>query len=186
MRALNFSVEADQCKSSSYGAMLDWFTSGHADEWLQGGTEKVLHPAESVESSDPMALDLPSELQAIAREIEASRSILDLPDNWDDQGSAGYTEAVWMRATDFLMRHAKWLYERHCLSVEAPDIGPGPEGSIDLHWRTDEYELLINIPASPQKPAGFYGDDYGKAVIKGTLDTAGISRGLETWLMTNR
>lgn len=137
--------------------------------------------------SDAVAPEgIPAELGHIEAAIAASRSILTLhrqPD-WDEENEP-YGEAVWKRATDFVMRHALWLWKYHGIVSEAPSIEPGPYGSIDIHWISPSHELLLNIPKDPSAPAGFYGDDRGHMVIKGTLDPATYNRGLLVWLMNN-
>ena len=70
--------------------------------------------------------------------------------------------------------------------MPTPQINPGPEGSIDVHWKTRQFELLLNFPADPTLPAGFYGDDYGTLKIKGKMRTEGFNQGLLLWLMKHR
>src|ERR1051325_11707502 len=103
------------------------------------------------DSLDPVAI--PPELQHVQAAIEASRSILRLhlqPD-WDDEENAPYSEAVWKRAAEFVMRHALWLWKYHAIVSEAPAIDPGPHGSIDIHWTSPSHELLLNIPKDPDR-----------------------------------
>ena len=125
---------------------------------------------------------LPSELKHIAEAVDASRTMLELEDDWDREGSRGYAEATWKRATQFVSKHARWAWEKCGVRIDAPRIRPGPEGSIDLHWKTENYELLLNVPSNGEEPASFYGDDYGKFTIKGTLDPSAYNRGLLMWL----
>jgi hypothetical protein len=51
-----------------------------------------------------------------------------------------------------------------------PDITGGPDGSIDIHWKGEGYEVLLDVPADPLIPANYYADDgnYG-AQVKGKL-----------------
>jgi hypothetical protein len=114
---------------------------------------------------------LPEPLSHFADEIERSRSMLELPDDWDEQGSPGYTEATWRRAVGFLVESASRFWSESGRAVSAPRIRKGPDGSIDLDWRSPGRELLVNIPAAPTEPATYYGDDgAGGNPIKGTLD----------------
>lgn len=122
------------------------------------------------------------QLRHIAEAIKSSRKILDLKDNWDDEGSPGYTKETLERAIQFLTKHIKWLWENSGVRVEAPKILPGPNGSIDIHWECNQYELLVNIPDDPDVPATFYGDDRGNLSIKGTLDPSAFNSGLLLWL----
>jgi len=119
--------------------------------------------------------------------IEASRSLLSLGYDWDGDGSVGYNEETWNAAVAFLRRYAASVRRQSGgRSLPAPDIGPGPMGSIDIHWESGESELLINIPSDPSLPATFYGDDYGDASIKGTFSLSAENRGLIQWLATMR
>lgn len=109
-------------------------------------------------------------LAALEAKIAASRRILALGDDWDDQGSPGYREDTWRRAVGAVKSSVAWLLKYHGLDVEPPKISPGPEGSIDIHWKTVYFELLINVPNDADQPADFYGDNYGRVSIKGTFD----------------
>jgi len=120
------------------------------------------------------------------REIEEavakSRSILDMGENWDGEGATGYSEETWKRATQFLLRHATYILKELGTVIDIPVIGPGPDGSIDLHWKTDRFEMLLNFPKDVNERANFYGDDFGSIYIKGTLDPAAYHHGLLLWL----
>ncbi|HLG13013.1 MAG TPA: hypothetical protein VJH03_00595 [Blastocatellia bacterium] len=129
------------------------------------------------------SLQLPTYLsESIRQAIEESRRILDLKDNWDDEGSPAYEESTWARALDFLTLNAITLWRHRAVWVCAPRILPGPQGSIDLHWRTGGRELLVNIPASLSEPADFYGDNGSCNVIKGKLDTSEDNEWILLWL----
>jgi len=126
---------------------------------------------------------LPGDLAHLAAEIEQSRSMLSLPDDWDEEGSPGYAEATWHRAVALLVQNATRLWRQDRVSVQAPRVRKGPEGSIDLDWRAPDRELLINVPADPAEPATYYGDDgAGGHRIKGALDTSADNRWLLRWL----
>ena len=113
--------------------------------------------------------------------IEASRAILDLEPH-EDEGKAAYSEETWARAVEFVRRNAKWLWVDMGFVADLPEILPGPDGSIDLHWDYPTYEMLINIPTDPQAEAGFYGDDRGNISIKGKFDPNTFNHGLLPWL----
>jgi hypothetical protein len=116
-------------------------------------------------------------------EIHASQKLVTLEDNWDGEGSPGYSEATLDRAAAFLRLHMRWVWEKYGVWLEVPRILPGPSGSIDIHWETPDYEVLVNVPNDPSAPATFYGDDYGKGSIKGTFDPSFFNFGLLTWLL---
>ena len=53
-----------------------------------------------------------------------------------------------------------------------------------MHWKMPRFELLVNIPEDPTKPATFYGDDFGNSAIRGNLNPAEAIPGLVAWLLT--
>ncbi len=123
-----------------------------------------------------------SEESSIEQAIEASRHLMQLEQDWDGEGSPGYTEETWKRATEFIQRYSGSLLVEHGFQIAVPEILPGPGGSIDVHWEKDAFELLVNIPADAGERAEFYGDDYGSIYIKGNLDLSKLNKGLVEWL----
>lgn len=121
--------------------------------------------------------------KSIQEEIASSRSILDLEDDWDDQGSPRYSEDTWRRACDFLLRQANFARANLGCELPVPKILPGPGASIDLHWKLPDFELLVNIPADATQPATFYGDDYRDSCVRGNLNPSEEVRGLVVWLL---
>ena len=121
-------------------------------------------------------------LAHISRALQESQQILELKDDWDGEGSLGYTKAVWNRACKFVTHNATEALNRHATVIQAPKILPGPDGSIDVHWKTAARELLVNIPRLPDQPAEFYGDDYGSLQIKGRLNPENPPSALLLWL----
>jgi hypothetical protein len=115
--------------------------------------------------------------------ITDSEKILDLEDDWDGDGACAYVRTTLDRATQFLETSAKGLWKSRQLWLSIPFIEPGPNGSIDIHWRTEKRELLINIPADVNQLAGYYGDEMGKNSIKGKLDTSEYQEWITIWLM---
>jgi hypothetical protein len=119
----------------------------------------------------------------IQEAIRSSRRILELRDNWDDEGTPVYEEQTWTRATKFVQQTAFEYWKQQQVWVTAPRILPGPEGGIDIHWKTSKRELLINIPADNEAPAGYYGTGGPKDNIKGKLDTSSKNEWILVWLL---
>jgi len=116
----------------------------------------------------------------------AKALLLGLQQDWDGEGSPGYSEETCERMSNFLLNHSKQLAAACGIEAPIPKILPGPNGSIDLLWKSDDYELLLNIPADLQSPASFYGDDQGNLCIKGKLDPDKINQGILQWLMSHQ
>lgn len=115
--------------------------------------------------------------------IESSRTILDIQDNWDNEGSRGYSEETWHRATSFVRDIAARFFNTTTrFRIEPPTITPGPDGSIDVRWVSPKRSILINFPADENASADFFGHDKGQDVIKGTLDLASQNHWLLLWL----
>jgi hypothetical protein len=117
--------------------------------------------------------------------IESSRFILRLEENWDEEGSLGYDKDTWERATHFVRDITTQYLTNYKVQIDPPKITPGPDGSIDVRWKTQKRTLLINFPADGEKPADFFGSDRGTDTIKGTLDLSSPSpnQWLLMWLM---
>jgi len=153
-------------------------------EWLEGPhkSASIYDMKPCWNASTPVRQRLPIELQHITRTIETSRSILDLEENWDGEGALPFSQKVWETAVTFLALLAKEALERLDIIVDAPRILPSAEGSIDLHWKADTYELLVNIPQNGT-PASYYGDNtLGNHPIKDTCDASKPDRKLISWL----
>ncbi len=61
-------------------------------------------------------------------------------------------------------------------------ISPVGDGSIDIHWKDERRQLLINVPAAGDEPIEFYGDDRGRTIVKGVVDPSASTRWLFAWL----
>jgi hypothetical protein len=110
--------------------------------------------------------------------IEASRDLLAFLDE-DDQPVC--IEETWKRAVQFLLANARRAWYAHGFRMQIPSILPGPDGSLDLHWKGAAYEMLINVPTNPASPITYYGDDADGNSIKGTI-ASGEYGGLVLWL----
>jgi hypothetical protein len=119
----------------------------------------------------------------IAEAVETSRRILDLPDNWDEEGSPAYAEETWKRATQFIVRSAIGYRRTNGVWVGPPKITPGPDGSIDVRWKTSKRSALINFPAFERDPIQFFGSDGDTETIRGTLDLSSPNQWILMWLM---
>ncbi|TAK55851.1 MAG: hypothetical protein EPO24_11715 [Bacteroidetes bacterium] len=125
----------------------------------------------NVSISDHEVISFPPALTPLAEEIEHSKYILEFEDNWDDEGAIKYESATWVRAVVYISNAAKKMLDRTGKVISKPTISHGPQGSIDIHWSTDKYYLLINIPMQENVPANFYGSDRKNISLKGTIDT---------------
>lgn len=116
----------------------------------------------------PREYQVPS---SVFHAIEESKRILKWENNWDGEGTPGYTKATWQRAVSFVRDNAMRLREVGQL-MEAPDIQPGEKGRIIIEWSAGDRELIVTIPADANDQAEFYGYDHERSItIKGHLHT---------------
>jgi hypothetical protein len=137
-------------------------------------------PAPSI---DVYGVRVPAVLESVARALHGSRSLLALRDDWDGEGTPGFSEQTWHRTADFVARGVTQLLERNGIVTDDIEILPASDGALGIDWRTATRELLVTVPADASKDALFYGDDgLGRRTIKGTLDTSAPNRWLTEWL----
>lgn len=169
----------EACRTAEYA---EWRCEGEIErfqrEWRSAESPRLQLARGRAESWET----LPAALSRIRRRIEDSKDLLALVDDWDDEGAVRIGENTWRRAVEFLTRYARWIWDDYGKAIDAPDIAPGPNGSVDLHWDYPAYELLVNIPHDPRAMAGFYGDNRGDAFNKGSFDPALANEGLLLWL----
>src|SRR5215217_6350929 len=84
-----------------------------------------------------------------ADEVLASRSLLQLEDNWEDRGSPGYAETTWIRAVDLLIRIVGGFRSQHATHLVTAEVLPGSASHVDLELRTDRKRLLLSVPPPP-------------------------------------
>jgi hypothetical protein len=89
----------------------------------------------------------------LADTIEESRWILKLEDNWDNNDAVSYKQCTWERAT----RLVKNIYDSRETKYQLPSILPGPDGSIDLYWKSSKYEAIVNVPPKEDENIELYG-----------------------------
>ena len=77
--------------------------------------------------------------------LDEAKWILELEFNWDDEKSSGYSKDVLSKAILFAANHC---------GGNLPKITPGPDSSIDVHWRKEG--LLANVPIGGV--VSFYGE----------------------------
>lgn len=83
-------------------------------------------------------------MKNLEKEIERSKYIYDLKDNWDDEGSKGYSKETWDKTIHFIRNWSKWLIDNN-LEVNAPNILHGLEGGIDIFWTSKLETILLRI-----------------------------------------
>lgn len=102
--------------------------------------------------------DKEKQLEKILNERE--NQILSLLENWDDDGAELISQVTLKRVKAMLLEIYRELW-KDMLDVPFPYIQQVPDGSIDINWETDVFELLINIPSTLDELVNFYGEREG-------------------------
>jgi hypothetical protein len=146
-------------------------------------SQESIHPPISLKARRVCGIEIPDVISYVADAVEKSEYILDLPEDWDDEGSPRYERETWERAVKFVLRNAVELWRKERVRVEPPALHNGPDASIDIHWRSPGAELLINVPSGSDRPATYYGlNKRARTETKGKLDTSASNEWLLMWI----
>jgi hypothetical protein len=96
--------------------------------------------------------------------IDASRPLIELPEDWDGDGAYPITQATWDTAARVLRSAALTTHRRFRVALPTPRIAACRDGSIDLYWTTGTFTLLINV--KPGAASDFYGERADKPGAK--------------------
>lgn len=119
--------------------------------------------------------------------INDSKYILELEDNWDDEGADKIAHEAWESATSFLRNYSDTLEKDFGKEIVMPNISPVPNGSIDLYFKSEKGKFLINFNYDNEQLAiSYYGEDRLKnKCLKGRLDNFQIDDFVLFWLKSN-
>ena len=74
--------------------------------------------------------------------------MLELGDDWDDEGSPGYEEAIpGFARLQFVADSATRFWRSVGTVPPTPWITNGPDGSVDIVWEAGSRRVLISVPA---------------------------------------
>jgi hypothetical protein len=105
-------------------------------------------------------------LSELNKEIEKSKYILDLKDNWYDEGSVGYDKITWEKSIEFVINYANWISENFSKIINTPKIYHGPKGGIDILWERENYKMLVHIDKEGVNGL-FYADNNDGQISEG-------------------
>ena len=116
----------------------------------------------------------------------SSNRLLELTEDWDEEGSLPYRKETLERAFDFLFGFINYAYDSTNKLVDIPRVLPGPEGSIDILWKNDRSKLLLNVPPRTEL-LGYYGYNRKGEEVRGRIhpDAQGFAQTLAMWLSQN-
>lgn len=86
----------------------------------------------------------PYELRHISNSIEKSKYLLDLNQDWDDEGSAATNIETYLRAIKFIADYSTYIFRNmHEIIIDSPDIDILKDGSIIVNWETATSSFTI-------------------------------------------
>ena len=87
--------------------------------------------------------------------------MLDLKEDWDDEGAIPIKKNIFDKAVNFLCLHIpSYLSDK-------VNLLPGRNSEVMLHIKSEFFEVLIDFGASDL--AHFYADNYSTLSVKGTI-----------------
>jgi len=146
--------------------------------------EKIEPSFISVELLDKI-YSVPSVLFDLVDEINDSKYILTLEDDWDNMGAIPISAELYESAINFLLMYAIYIYKDDNKTViQSPEINPCCNGSIDFSWSTSGARMLINVKKKGEEfMATFYGyHNSNKLPFEGFIDMKNIDKNKASWM----
>lgn len=108
-----------------------------------------------------------------------------LESDWDGEDASPPSQALIDSVDEMLGRWVGQAWNLRGKRLDVPRIGPVTDGSIDVHWVSECYELLVNIGGSVEdaESGTYYGDDYADDRTEGTFRLDAATPTPLLWLM---
>ncbi|MEX2411973.1 MAG: hypothetical protein WD607_11530 [Candidatus Paceibacterota bacterium] len=130
-----------------------------------------------VSITDEYTIELPTELNDIANEINKAVEFLDNIEDWDPDEGEVYTYSTLKNASTFLADYSIWVLNEQGFVIPTPKIYPGPNGTIDILWKDEKFKLLVNVRPHPDLSATFYGKtNDGEEFVEGKFKIGNINQ----------
>jgi hypothetical protein len=88
--------------------------------------------------------------------MQWKEKIFGKPEEYLEAGGSEISDFTWERATRLLWKIMKQLWAG-LFEIPNPLILASPDGSIDLEWNQEDFDLLINIPMNEKEMISAYG-----------------------------
>lgn len=106
-----------------------------------------------------------AEPPVLSHALGNARNLLELPDDWDGEGSEKLSSSTVEAAVGFLLSVFREYRDKESFPV--PDFLPATGRSVDVHWYSAPFELLVNI-GDGGLTGSFFGDRSGVGAISGS------------------
>lgn len=141
---------------------------------LSRGESVQFSPATSATS-----IHQPSQYSRMQHDLAALKSAINeaewigrLEDNWDDEGTPGYSTSTFERLKTTLVRNLdSAALGRKILNFSKPSIVPGPSRQIDVFWDSPRADCRLSIyfPADPDEMAEFHFRERSGRIAQGLV-----------------
>lgn len=108
--------------------------------------------------NDKSILSLKSKFESDIEKFH--EGIISLKENWNKEGAKEFDDELWNKSSELLREILFYLWENN-ITVPIPAILPCSDGSLDINWETEKFELLVNIPPDHQELVSIYGEKLG-------------------------
>jgi len=119
-------------------------------------------------------------MNTIELAIEDSKYMLNMQDNYDDEGEISVSLNTWEITVGKLREIYAIVKNGYGMDLIAPKIYHGNNGSIDIFWETRKYKLLANFPThdetiipDEEPRVSFFGQTQEDENIKGSFPISG-------------
>lgn len=150
---------------SKHSSVSDWQTIKKAT-WIKPELDEQTSQSNTLVINDDISLKIPTGNKELESVFIEGKYILDMKDDWDDEGAIGYTSESWRAAAHFIINFNRWLKGIFSGSLHLPKMHHGPKGTIDVIWNEDNFRLFINIDFNNKKGT-FYSDTPKKQFSEG-------------------
>ncbi len=126
---------------------------------------------------------LDNRLLHIRDAINESKSLLELKEDWDEDGAVAIDPIIYYKAVETLTEYSINVFNVYNVAIDSPYISAGRDGSINMEWNKPNATLLLTILNSPNFNLHYYGDDgNNNTVIKGIINEPSINEDLSHWM----
>ncbi len=124
-------------------------------------------------------------LGVLAEEITRARYLLDLPNDWDTDGSPGFDVDTWSRTVGLAEELCGRLAEGWSLTARDVEIMPGANENLSLEVAYPAVTLLLSVPPVADASIRSYGrNEGGSRTTKGLLGPNESLDWLSLWTVT--
>ena len=110
------------------------------------------------------------------------REIANLNENWDGYGSKSFKNHTIQNTIFFLAKLIDNFEDQYEKELPKPMLFPGDNGSMNMEWGGEGFDLLITIPEDETSLAGLYGINSSNDEIQYDFNIFQVKEELIKWL----